>query len=132
MHVLASPRTSGCLIYKNYVKYYEKVLLLACEQLVMPWPQAVSRAFLSESACSPAHADMASCARPACSSSFVALNDAVADLQRGRIDYAMVGGSSALFRPATTVAFHQLQCAPALRACPGRLSACWARSPCSA
>ena len=49
--------------------------------------------------------------RPACSSSFVALNDAVADLQRGRIDYAMVGGSSALFRPATTVAFHQLQCA---------------------
>ena len=41
----------------------------------------------------------------------MALNDAVADLQRGRIDYAMVGGSSALFRPATTVAFHQLQCA---------------------
>ena len=47
----------------------------------------------------------------ACSSSFVALADAVADLQRGRIDYAMIGGSSALFRPATTVAFQQLQCA---------------------
>ena len=53
----------------------------------------------------------------ACSSSFVALNDAVADLQRGRIDYAMVGGSSALFRPATTVAFHQLQCAARLCQC---------------
>ncbi len=45
----------------------------------------------------------------------MALNDAVADLQRGRVDYAMVGGSSALFRPATTVAFHQLQCAHAPR-----------------
>ena len=55
----------------------------------------------------------------------MALNDAVADLQRGRIDYAMVGGSSALFRPATTVAFHQLQCAR----CPRMLSvpaSCWA------
>lgn len=50
----------------------------------------------------------------ACSSSFVALNDAMSDLQHGRIDYAMVGGSSALFRPATTVAFHQLQCAARL------------------
>lgn len=47
----------------------------------------------------------------ACSSSFMALSDAVFDLQHGRIDYAMVGGSSALFRPATTVAFNQLQCA---------------------
>ena len=53
----------------------------------------------------------------ACSSSFMALNDAVSDLQNGRTDYAMVGGSSALFRPATTVAFNQLQCARALRPC---------------
>lgn len=51
----------------------------------------------------------------ACSSSFMALNDAVSDLQNGRTDYAMVGGSSALFRPATTVAFNQLQCARAPR-----------------
>ncbi len=41
----------------------------------------------------------------------MALNDAFSDLQSGRVDYAMVGGSSALFRPATTVAFNQLQCA---------------------
>ena len=45
----------------------------------------------------------------ACSSSFLALHDACVDLQRGRIDYAMVGGASALLRPATTVAFNQLQ-----------------------
>ena len=49
------------------------------------------------------------CAPAACSSSFLALHDACVDLQRGRIDYAMVGGASALLRPATTVAFNQLQ-----------------------
>jgi len=60
----------------------------------------------------------------------VALNDAVADLQRGRVDYAMVGGSSALFRPATTVAFHQLQCAHAPRpARPTRVLPGGARRP---
>ena len=49
------------------------------------------------------------CAPAACSSSFLALHDACVDLQRGRVDYAMVGGASALLRPATTVAFNQLQ-----------------------
>ena len=49
------------------------------------------------------------CAPAACSSSFLALHDACVDLQRGRIEYAMVGGASALLRPATTVAFNQLQ-----------------------
>jgi hypothetical protein len=66
----------------------------------------------------------------ACSSSFMALNDAVSDLQNGRTDYAMVGGSSALFRPATTVAFNQLQCARAPRPLlPGRdaLACTWQR-----
>ncbi len=57
------------------------------------------------------HADQGCVCAAACSSSFVALNDAVTDMQRGRIDYALVGGSSAPFRPATTVAFNQLQCA---------------------
>ena len=53
---------------------------------------------------------LTACVCPAaCSSSFLALNDAVVDLQRGRIDYAMIGGASALLRPATTVAFNQLQ-----------------------
>ena len=47
--------------------------------------------------------------RAACSSSLVALNDAVADIHSGRVDYAMVGGASAIFRPATTVAFMGLQ-----------------------
>ena len=45
----------------------------------------------------------------ACSSAFLALHDAVQDLQRGRIDYAVVGGSSAIFRPATSVAFLRLK-----------------------
>ena len=49
------------------------------------------------------------CAGAACSSSFYALYDAVQDIQRGRVDYALVGGSSAMFRPATTVAFDKLQ-----------------------
>jgi hypothetical protein len=39
----------------------------------------------------------------------MALNDAVVDMQRGRIDYAIVGGSSALFRPATSLAFLRLK-----------------------
>ena len=47
----------------------------------------------------------------ACSSSFMALHDAVVDLQRGRVEYAVVGGSSAIFRPATSLAFLRLKCA---------------------
>lgn len=47
----------------------------------------------------------------ACSSAFLALHDAVTDLQRGRVDYAVVGGSSAIFRPATSLAFLRLKCA---------------------
>ena len=42
----------------------------------------------------------------------MALHDAVLDLQRGRVDYAVVGGSSAIFRPATSLAFLRLKCAP--------------------
>jgi hypothetical protein len=34
------------------------------------------------------------------------------DLQRGRVDYAVVGGSSAIFRPATSLAFLRLKCGP--------------------
>jgi fatty acid synthase len=45
---------------------------------------------------------------PACSSSLLALHDAVADLAAGRVDYAMVGGSSAILSPAVTVAFNEL------------------------
>ena len=45
----------------------------------------------------------------ACSSAFLALHDAVTDLQRGRVDYAVVGGSSAIFRPATSLAFFRLK-----------------------
>ncbi|CAL8464659.1 g4194 [Coccomyxa elongata] len=45
----------------------------------------------------------------ACSSAFLALHDAVLDLQRGRVDYAVVGGSSAIFRPATSLAFLRLK-----------------------
>ena len=56
----------------------------------------------SDAACSPC---------TACSSSFMALHDAVLDLQRGRVDFAIVGGSSAIFRPATTLAFLRLKCA---------------------
>lgn len=47
--------------------------------------------------------------RAACSSAFLALHDAVLDLQRGRVDYAVVGGSSAIFRPATSLAFLRLK-----------------------
>ncbi len=39
----------------------------------------------------------------------MALHDAVLDLQRGRVDYAVVGGSSAIFRPATSLAFLRLK-----------------------
>jgi len=51
-------------------------------------------------------------AHAACSSAFMALHDAVMDLQRGRVDYAVVGGSSAIFRPATSLAFLRLKCGP--------------------
>ena len=44
----------------------------------------------------------------ACSSSALALHDAIADLTAGRCDYAMVGGASSILRPATSVAFNKL------------------------
>ncbi|EIE19938.1 hypothetical protein COCSUDRAFT_44339 [Coccomyxa subellipsoidea C-169] len=44
----------------------------------------------------------------ACSSSFVALNDAISDIKAGVIDYAVVGGASAILRPQTSVAFGKL------------------------
>ena len=44
----------------------------------------------------------------ACSSSALALHDAIADLSAGRCDYAMVGGASSILRPATSVAFNKL------------------------
>ena len=44
----------------------------------------------------------------------MALHDATLDLQRGRVDYAVVGGSSAIFRPATSLAFLKLKCASLL------------------
>ena len=37
------------------------------------------------------------------------LHDAVSDLQSGKADYAVVGGSSAIFRPATSLAFYRLK-----------------------
>ena len=43
----------------------------------------------------------------------MALHDATLDLQRGRVDYAVVGGSSAIFRPATSLAFLRLKCGAA-------------------
>ena len=46
----------------------------------------------------------------ACSSSFVALHDAVVDLQRGRIDYAMVGGASKYLNLSSTAAFNEPRC----------------------
>lgn len=44
----------------------------------------------------------------ACSSSALALHDAIADLTAGRCDFAMVGGASSILRPATSVAFNKL------------------------
>lgn len=41
----------------------------------------------------------------ACSSSLVALHDAITDIAMGRIDYAMVGGSSAILSPAATTVY---------------------------
>lgn len=57
---------------------------------------------LQNSACRRVHA------HAACSSSLVALNDAVSDLQSGRVDYALVGGASAILRPQTSLAFSKL------------------------
>lgn len=45
----------------------------------------------------------------ACSSSLVALHDAITDMALGRIDFAMVGGASAILRPAVSVAFNRLK-----------------------
>lgn len=45
----------------------------------------------------------------ACSSSMVALHDAVTDLAMGRIDYAMVGGGQTVLSPAVSLAFNRLQ-----------------------
>jgi hypothetical protein len=44
----------------------------------------------------------------ACSSSFVALNDAISDIKAGVVDYAVVGGASAILRPQTSLAFGKL------------------------
>lgn len=44
----------------------------------------------------------------ACSSSALALHDAIADLTAGRCDYAMVGGASSILRVSTSVAFNKL------------------------
>ncbi len=46
--------------------------------------------------------------RAACSSSLMAFNDAITDLGTGRIDYAVVGGASGIFRPQTSIAFQRL------------------------
>ena len=36
------------------------------------------------------------------------MNDAVSDIRSGRIDYAIVGGASAILRPQTSLAFAKL------------------------
>lgn len=41
----------------------------------------------------------------ACSAAATAFHDAIVDLQRGAVDYAVVGGSSLILRPATTIMF---------------------------
>lgn len=38
----------------------------------------------------------------------MAFNDAITDLGTGRIDYAVVGGASGIFRPQTSIAFQRL------------------------
>ena len=38
----------------------------------------------------------------------MAFNDAMTDLNTGRIDYAVVGGASGIFRPQTSIAFQRL------------------------
>ena len=38
----------------------------------------------------------------------MAFNDAMSDLDSGRIDYAVVGGASGIFRPQTSIAFQRL------------------------
>ena len=38
----------------------------------------------------------------------MAFNDAMTDLTTGRIDYAVVGGASGIFRPQTSIAFQRL------------------------
>ncbi|EIE23140.1 hypothetical protein COCSUDRAFT_47508 [Coccomyxa subellipsoidea C-169] len=48
------------------------------------------------------------CIDTACSSSLMAFNDAISDLDSGRIDYAIVGGASGIFRPQTSIAFQRL------------------------
>lgn len=39
----------------------------------------------------------------------MAFNDAVSDILAGRIDYAVVGGASNIFRPQTSLAFQRIQ-----------------------
>ncbi|EIE22203.1 ketoacyl-synt-domain-containing protein [Coccomyxa subellipsoidea C-169] len=48
------------------------------------------------------------CIDTACSSSLTAFNDAISDFEAGRIDYAMVGGTSGIFKPQTSIAFQRL------------------------
>jgi 3-oxoacyl-(acyl-carrier-protein) synthase len=38
----------------------------------------------------------------------MAFNDAICDMLSGRIDYAVVGGTSSIYRPQTSVAFNRL------------------------
>lgn len=54
------------------------------------------------------HLNPSLCVHAACSSSFVALNDAISDIRAGVIDYAVVGGASAILRPQTSLAFAKL------------------------
>lgn len=39
----------------------------------------------------------------------MAFNDAISDMLVGRIDYAVIGGASNIFRPQTSLAFQRLQ-----------------------
>ena len=38
----------------------------------------------------------------------MAFNDAITDLHSGRIDYAVVGGASGIFRPQSSIAYQRL------------------------
>lgn len=44
----------------------------------------------------------------ACSSSLLALHDAVTDIEAGRCDYAVVAGTSAIMSPNVTMGFNKL------------------------
>ena len=48
----------------------------------------------------------------ACSSSLLALHDAVTDIKAGRCDYAVVAGISAIMSPNVTMGFNKLMASP--------------------